>query len=71
VVDYLKQMLRPVAAGMIMYAVVVFFQQHVFGSVGDWLYLIQLVMLGALSYAGAMLVIDRQGLQETLELIRR
>jgi hypothetical protein len=56
---------------MIMYAVVVFFQQHVFGSVGDWLYLIQLVMLGALSYAGAMLVIDRQGLQETLELIRR
>ena len=71
VVDYLKQMLRPVAAGMIMYAVVVFFQQHVFGSVGDWLYLIQLVMLGGLSYAGAMLVIDRQGLQETLELIRR
>lgn len=71
VVDYLTQMLRPVAAGMIMYAFVVFCQQYVFGSVGDWLYLIQLVILGALSYAGAMLVIDRQGLQETLELIRR
>lgn len=71
VADYFRQLLRPVAAGMIMYATVIFMQQYVFGMVGDWLYLIQLVIVGAVSYAVAMLVIDRDGMTETLALIRR
>lgn len=70
VADYFRQLLRPVAAGMVMYATVVFMQQYVFGMVGDWLYLIQLVVVGVVSYAVAMLVIDRDGMTETLALIR-
>lgn len=68
--DYLRQMFRPVAAGIIMYATVVFLQQFVFGTIGDWLYLAQLVLAGAVSYAGAIFIIDREGFRETLELIR-
>ncbi|MEZ5572440.1 MAG: lipopolysaccharide biosynthesis protein [Halioglobus sp.] len=70
VVDYLRQMARPVAAGMIMYATVYFLQNFAYGSVGQWVYLLQLVLLGTVAYAGAMFVIDRHGLRETLELIR-
>lgn len=70
IVNYLLQMLRPVAAGMIMYATVYFLGGFVFGSVGEWLYLLQLVAIGALAYGAAMLIIDRKGLRETLSLIR-
>lgn len=70
VVVYLLQMLRPVAAGVIMYASVYYMQFFVYGSSGEWLYLLQLVMVGALAYGSAMFVIDRDGLRETLELIR-
>jgi teichuronic acid exporter len=68
--DYFRQMVRPVAAGLIMYATVIFMQQHVYGGTGDWLYLLQLVLIGVLSYTAVMLVIDRRGLRETLALIR-
>tara|TARA_R110002124_G_scaffold128168_1_gene288830 strand:+ start:2613 stop:4052 length:1440 start_codon:yes stop_codon:yes gene_type:complete len=70
IVKYLLQMLRPVIAGMTMYATVYFLQGFVYGMVGDWLYLLQLVFIGAAAYAAAMLLIDRQGLLETLQLIR-
>ncbi|MBK6510070.1 MAG: lipopolysaccharide biosynthesis protein [Haliea sp.] len=70
VIEYLRQMARPVAAGMIMYASVYFVQHAVFGSVGDWVYLLQLVSVGAISYGVAMLLIDRDGMRETLQLIR-
>jgi len=69
-VDYLLQMTRPVAAGMIMYASVYFLQRFAYGSAGDWVYLAQLVIVGALAYGSAMVLIDRAGLRETLELIR-
>jgi len=71
IVEYLQQMIRPVAAGMIMYATVYFLQFFVYGSPGEWLYLLQLVLGGSLAYASAMVLIDRDGLQETLELVRR
>lgn len=70
IIDYLLQMARPVAGGMIMYATVYFTQFWVYGSSGEWLYLLQLVVIGTLTYGTAMFVIDRDGLRETLELIR-
>ena len=68
--EYFAQLVRPVFAGMIMYATVYFLGGFVFGSTGEWLYLLQLVALGALAYFVAMLLIDRAGLRETVELIR-
>lgn len=70
IAQYLLQMVRPVAAGMIMYASVYFVQGSVFGSIGDWVYLLQLVSVGACTYVAAMLLIDRSGVRETLQLIR-
>ncbi len=70
-IDYLQQMCRPVAAGMIMYATVYFLTFFAYGYSGGWLYLLQLVLGGVLAYGGAMLLIDRNGLRETLQLIRR
>lgn len=70
IVEYLLQMSRPVAAGMIMYATVYFMQGFAYGSVGDWLYLLQLVTVGVLAYGVAMLLIDGAGLRETVVLIR-
>jgi len=70
IVDYVKQIFRPLAAGMIMYATVHFLQFFVYGLPGEWLYLMQLVLIGILAYGGAMLLVDREGLRETLELIR-
>jgi len=71
VIDYLKQIVRPVAAGMIMYATVFFLRSFAYGASGQWLYLLQLVLGGVLAYGAAMLLIDRDGLREALALIRR
>lgn len=68
--EYLLKMCRPVAAGMIMYVTVYFMQSFAYGSVGEWLYLLQLIVVGVLAYGAAMLLIDRDGLRETLTLIR-
>jgi O-antigen/teichoic acid export membrane protein len=68
--QYLVQMCRPVGAGIVMYATVFIMQDVVFGSVGEWVYLLQLVAVGALAYGAAMLLIDRKGLRETVALIR-
>lgn len=70
IAEYFLQMLRPVAAGMIMYASVYFLRPVAYGSTGDWVYLLQLVLVGVLAYGAAMLVIDRKGLRETMDLIR-
>ncbi len=67
---YVLQLVRPVAAGMIMYATVYFFRGVVYGAPGDWLYLLQLVAVGVCAYAVAILLIDRNGMVETLQLIR-
>ncbi len=69
--DYLRQMIRPVMAGMIMYATVYFMQFFVYGSSGEWLYLLQLMLVGIAAYGSAMALIDREGLRESLELLRR
>lgn len=68
--NYVLQMLRPVVAGVVMYATVYLLQGVVYGSVGDWLYLAQLVVIGVVAYGVAMLLIDREGMLETLQLIR-
>ena len=68
--EYARQMYRPLIAGIIMYAAVYALKFLVYGSPGEWLYLIQLVLVGILAYGMAMLLIDRAGLKETLELIR-
>ena len=70
IVRYGRQMIRPVAAGMIMYAAVYFLQAYVYGSAGDWLYLLQLIAIGVCAYGIAMLLIDREGMLETVQLIR-
>jgi teichuronic acid exporter len=70
IVEYLLQMFRPVVAGMIMYTTVYFLQGFAYGAVGDWLYLSQLVLTGAITYGVAILLIDRNGMLETLQLIR-
>ncbi len=53
-----------------MYVTVYFMQSFAYGSVGEWLYLLQLIVVGVLAYGAAMLLIDRDGLRETLTLIR-
>jgi O-antigen/teichoic acid export membrane protein len=68
--EYVRQMYRPLIAGIIMCAAVYTLKFLVYGTPGDWLYLIQLVLVGILAYTMAMLLIDREGLKETLELIR-
>jgi O-antigen/teichoic acid export membrane protein len=68
--DYFLQLCRPVGAGIIMYAAVHFLHSFVYGSTGEWVYLLQLVLLGVLAYGAAMLLIDRNGLRETVALIR-
>jgi teichuronic acid exporter len=70
VAEYLSQMIRPVAAGIIMYATVYFMQGFAYGTVGDWYYLAQVVSFGVVAYGMAMLFIDREGLRETVTLIR-
>jgi teichuronic acid exporter len=71
IAHYFAQLLRPVAAGMIMYATVYFLRGAVYGSPGEWLYLLQLVAAGVVAYGVAIFLIDRDGVRETLELIRR
>ncbi len=68
--EYFRQLVRPFAAGIVMYGLVCLLRQHAYGAVGEWLYLLQLVVPGALMYLASMLIIDRASLRETLALIR-
>ena len=69
--EFFAQMIRPVTAGAVMYAAVYGTQKIAYGVPSDWFYLLQLVAAGVLSYGAAMLLIDRNGVRETLELVRR
>lgn len=69
-VSYLMEIARPVLAGLIMYATVLFLQPYAYGSIGDWVYLVQLVAAGAVAYGAAILMIDRGTVTQTLALIR-
>lgn len=68
--DYAAQMARPLAAASAMYAVVWVLGDVALGESGEWFHLVQLVVAGMAAYGGAMLLVDRRGLSETLELIR-
>ena len=68
---YFAQMLRPVIAGAVMYAAVYGLSLVAIGKPTDWYYLAQLVAMGAVVYLGAMMLINREGMRETMELIRR
>ncbi|HEX19451.1 MAG TPA: lipopolysaccharide biosynthesis protein [Acidiferrobacteraceae bacterium] len=68
---YFAQMLRPVIAGAVMYAAVYGLSLVAIGKPADWYYLAQLVAMGAVVYLGVMMLINREGMRETMELIRR
>ena len=65
---YAAQLARPLAAAVAMYVLVAGFREIAIGSPGDWLYLAQLVLGGAVAYMAAMWLIDRPALRETLHL---
>jgi O-antigen/teichoic acid export membrane protein len=68
--EYAGQIVRPLAAGIAMYAVVWVLGDVAYGTAGEWSYLAQLVIVGMAAYGGVMLLVDRPGLGETLELVR-
>lgn len=68
--DYAGQIVRPLAAGGVMYGAVYLTATLVDGASGDWLHLLLLVTVGVIGYYGAIALIDRKGLQDTLRLIR-
>lgn len=70
IAEYVRQLVRPLIAGITMNAAFYALEFWAYGSPGEWLYLIQLVLVGILAYGMAMLLIDREGLKETMELIR-
>jgi hypothetical protein len=61
VTDILGTMGRPILASLFMYAVVFTAKNYaVFGHGGAVLHLAELVLLGVVTYTGAMLVLDRE-----------
>jgi O-antigen/teichoic acid export membrane protein len=70
VTAFAGQMARPLAASVAMYVLVTGSRGIATGVPGDWLYLAQLVLAGVVVYAVVMVLIDREALGETLELIR-
>ncbi|MDJ0710568.1 MAG: lipopolysaccharide biosynthesis protein [Woeseiaceae bacterium] len=64
-------MLRPALASAGMYAAVVVAKPYVVGEAGQVLYLLQLVGVGAIAYAGLVYLIYRDGLKEALALFQR
>jgi len=69
-VDYTRQMARPLAAAICMYVAVIGVSPVAVGVPGEWLYLAQLVLTGAGVYPVAMWLLDRAALRESVELIR-
>lgn len=68
--NYLLQLVRPLLAGLIMYATVYFLTPLAYSAAGQWVYLLQLVLIGSLTYGAAMLLIDRSSVTETIALLR-
>jgi hypothetical protein len=53
-----------------MYVVVIAAKTYAIRDSGELLYLTQLVLVGALVYAALLVATNREGLQETLQLLR-
>jgi len=70
IVDLIGAMGRPIISAAGMYAAVILVKPFIFGSVGDVLYLLQLIVVGAVSYTFLLWVIHREGIAEILELFK-
>jgi O-antigen/teichoic acid export membrane protein len=68
--DYGRQFAAPLAAGLVMFGVVLWAGDRVPGEAGDILHLLALVALGAVSYVGVMAMLAREALAETLSIAR-
>ncbi len=71
VTDILRTMERPILASLLMYAVVFGVKHYVaFGQSEHILHLVSLVLVGAVTYIGSMLVLDRGACREGSEALR-
>jgi len=70
ITDLIGSMGRPIISAAGMYAAVILMKPFIFGNAGDVLYLLQLIAVGAVSYALLLLAIHREGIVEILELFR-
>ncbi|MDX1734918.1 MAG: lipopolysaccharide biosynthesis protein [Halioglobus sp.] len=68
--DYFAQLLRPALVALVMYAAVLLLAGLLPASLGPWPRLLLLAAAGAVLYFAGMLLVARQGLKETLFLIR-
>jgi O-antigen/teichoic acid export membrane protein len=68
--DFLRTMARPALASTLMYVAVIAAKTYAIRDSGELLYLTQLVLVGALAYAALLMATNREGLQETLQLLR-
>src|SRR5713101_2089561 len=70
VTDILRTMERPILASLLMYAVVFGVKHYVaFGQSEHVLHLVSLVLVGAVTYIGSMLVLDRGACRESSEAL--
>jgi teichuronic acid exporter len=70
VTDILRAMVRPILASLFMYTLVFTAKHHAaFGQSGRVLHLAQLVLVGAVAYTGAMLVLDRDVCLDAYDLL--
>lgn len=70
-VDFVSTLARPLAASVVMYAVVSAGRGYAFGQTGEFWHLVQLVVVGGVTYAAVLYMIHRDGVDETLELVQR
>jgi len=71
IIDLIGAMGRPIISAAGMYAVIYCVKPFVFGTVGDVLFLLQLIVLGAATYTLLLLAIHRNGFDEALDLFKR
>jgi O-antigen/teichoic acid export membrane protein len=68
--ELLKSMALPIIAATGMYAAIFAAKPYVVGEVGDVLHLLQLTLVGAVAYIFLLALIHRDGIRETLDLVR-
>lgn len=68
---FLRAVAPPALISGLMYVVVAAARGHVAGQAGEWLHLLQLVLIGAAAYGLLMFFLYRQGLQEVVQVARR
>jgi O-antigen/teichoic acid export membrane protein len=69
--DVVGAMFRPVLAAAGMYFSVSAVMPYVFGEIGTWQHLVQLIGIGMLTYILLLVILDRQGIADTVDLMRR